>query len=149
MSILSQAGGGNVSTTTYQTAELANKIELAKLNKMRMAIENYIDTGIQKTILDSAEQIRSDLEKEAPFDTVPYDTYHMNEHMVRTEFSGSIGGKANKGQQVDSEAAYSGHLEYGTAYHGVQHIFFRPVDERNKKAYKQEVILRMKKIFTK
>ena len=139
----------SIETTTYQTAEIANKIELVKLNKMRMAIELFMDNGIQKVIYDRAEQIRSDLEREAPFDKVPYDDYHMNEHMERRGFSGSIEGKQNEGQEAGSRAKYSAALEYGTAIHGVKHVFFRPVVEANQKAYKQEVILRMKKIFTK
>ena len=139
----------SIPTTAYNKTELANKIELVKLTKMRIAIEFFMDNGIQKVIYDRAEQIRSDLEKEAPFDTVPYDEYHMNEHMVRRDFSGNIDGKQNVGQEVESEAAYSGHLEYGTAYHGVKHVFFRPVVEKNQKAFKKETIDIVKKIYTK
>lgn len=119
---------------------LESQAELAVLMDTIRKIELFYDDDIQHVIDKHATQIKRDLEMEAPYDYQELDDYHMREHMTKRDYNGPLG----DGKEVESEAPYSGHLEYGTAVHGVQHVFFRPVDERNKKAYKEEVLKIMK-----
>lgn len=122
------------------TVQRHNQIERARIDALLFARDLFIKEGIQKIIADTAKQLKSDLERDAPFDTVPYDDYHMQDHMTDKPIE--------NGRAVESEAAYSGHLEYGTAYHGVQHVFFQPATWKNWKIYKENVIRAMKGIFT-
>lgn len=120
-------------------------MELARLEYMIFAIHEFYGSGIQKTIDKHATQIRNDLQREAPYDHAELDDYHMREHMTKRDYEGKHG----KGKEVESEAPYSGYLEYGTAKHGVQYVFFRPVVERNQIAYKKDCIRIIKGIMTK
>jgi len=133
--------GGLVAGTPYASDKFAT-IEKTRLNALVFARNEFIENGILKIIDDHATQFKSDLERDAPFDVVGYDDYHMNDHMTKETMS-----LTKKGTKVESEAGYSGLLEYGLASHGVQHIFFRPNMEKNWKAYKEEVIKIMRGIY--
>jgi hypothetical protein len=123
-----------------------NKLELLRYDKMIMDIGWYYKTGIQKVIKSQAEKLRKDLVATAPYDAQEiwgyeqgmWQNYHMQDHMTSQPIP--------DGMEVESEASYSGKLEYGTAYHGVQYIFFRPATEKVWKAYKLEVVNDMKRI---
>lgn len=137
----------NLKTTPYASFE--NYAEMVRLANAIKNVENYYLEGIQKTIEKHAEIMRSEIQETAPYDFTEsesweqgvFGNYHMKDHMVRRDYEDS---KLGKGQEVESEASYSGHLEYGTAVHGVQHVFFRPSVERGQKEYKLEVIREMK-----
>lgn len=117
-----------------------NQIELLRLQKLILSRNLFIENGIQRVIEKHAKQLRNNIQTDAPYDYEELDNYHMREHMTDKPIK--------DGRAVESEAGYSGLLEYGTARHGVQYVFFRPATERTWKAYKEEVFKIMKGIFS-
>jgi len=107
-----------------------------------------------KGILDlqekEGEKMRKEIEHNAPYDYAELDDYHMKDHIVIKDFSGSIEGSGEQGEgvEIESEAPYSGLLEYGTARHGIQYVFFRPSVELGQRSFKLEVIKEMRKAIT-
>jgi hypothetical protein len=125
----------------YVTQENAG--EIARLVNILAEIQEFYEEKIQWVIDGAAYDMRAEIEQTAPYDWQELDDYHMKDHMIQRDYDGKWG----KGQEVESEAPYSGLLEYGTARHGVQHVFFRPSVERGQREYKKIVIGYMKGII--
>lgn len=126
---------------TFPTSENVGDMEAMRFIKVSTGVNHFYTKGIQDLIFKIAEDLKVELEQTAPVDPVPYDDYYMTEHMSTHPIK--------NGRATESEAAYSGHLEYGTAYHGVRHVFFRPATEKFWKKYKEEVVKQMKEILSK
>lgn len=122
-----------------------NMRELARFEMIRAEIINFQEKGIQDLIEKHAEIMRQEIQEAAPYDFQELDDYHMKDHMERRDYNGRLG----KGQEVESEAPYSGLLEYGTARHRVQYVFFRPSVERGQREFKAESIRILKRIYSK
>ena len=139
------AGYEGLLPNTFPTSTPVGNADAIRFTKMVNAVALYYDKGIQEQIREIADDLKEELEQTAPYDTQEIDDYHMTEHMKDSPY---VDG-ARKGREVESEAAYSGHLEYGTAYHGVQHIFFRPATEKAWIRHKKECIKAMTEILSK
>lgn len=138
------SAAGNVGVSQFKTT--TGKTLMQHVQKLIFAIENFTDNGIQAIILEHSKHVQDDLVNEAPYDYEErWDTYHMAEHMEMYDYKGEHG----VGISVVSGAPYSGHLEYGTATHGVQHIFFRPVVYKNRKLFKEDVIRILMRTYNK
>ena len=137
---------GKVAGTRYSTTEL--QIEKLRLETILASRDAFITHGIKRMMREHGEHLRDVLERTAPYDDQEiwgfeqglYQNYHMQDHMSTKPYKDGV--------EVESEASYSGKLEYGTAYHGVQHIFFRPATWKEWKAYKNNVIKIMRGIFS-
>lgn len=130
---------------SQQYATEQNMRELARFDMIKAELISFQNSGIQKLIEKHAEMMRLEIQETAPYDFQELDDYHMKDHMERRDYDGKWG----KGQEVESEAPYSGLLEYGTARHGVQYVFFRPSVERGQREYKAEAIKVVKEIYRK
>ena len=114
------------------------------IEKLKFAIDDFTKNGIQDLTTKHQKQARNDLQMEAPYDYEELDTYHMRENMDMVDYRGDHG----LGKSVISRAPYSGLLEYGTAYHGVQYVFFRPIVARTAKAFKEDVIRVLTRMYS-
>lgn len=124
----------SLKASPYMTLENAG--EMARLETAIKLINEFYTGGIQKLIKEHALIMRDEIRETAPYDWSERDNYHMKDHMVARFYMGGLGA----GWEVESEADYSGLLEYGTANHGVQHVFFRPTVERGQREYKKDCI---------
>ena len=130
------------------TAVLSGDPELMRFVRAYENVMNYYYQGIFEAQVKHGKQLRDDIEQNAPYDShvPPYDDYHMKEHMTIKNVSNpkDVAGES-EGVEIESQAAYSGALEYGTAYHGIQYVFFRPAVEINQREFKLDVIKEMTK----
>lgn len=113
-------------------------------------VMNFYYEGVFKTQLYHGKALRDDIENNAPYDYQELDDYHMKENMTIKAVGGRIDGVPGEsdGVEIESEAPYSGLLEYGTARHGIQYVFFRPAVEMNQREYKQDVIIQMRRALS-
>jgi hypothetical protein len=129
-----------------------NQRELARLAIIFNDLKKFANVGIYGLQEKHAEVIRKEIRDNAPYDATEsssweqgvWGNYHMKDHMERRDYEDA---KIGKGQEVESEASYSGYLEYGTATHGVQYIFFRPAVDKGWKEYKKDAIDTLKAIY--
>ena len=118
-----------------------------RLVKAYNNIMNFYYEGIFKLQDKEGEKMRKEIEHNAPYDYAELDDYHMKDHITIKDFSGSVEGSGEQaeGVEIESEAPYSGLLEYGTAMHGIQYVFFRPSVELGQRAFKLDAIREMTK----
>ena len=128
------------------TAVLSGDPELMRFVRAYENVMNYYYQGIFETQVKHGKQLRDDIEQNAPYDAQEIDPYHMKDHMTIKNVSNptNVAGES-EGVEIESQAAYSGALEYGTAYHGIQYVFFRPAVEINQREFKLDVIKEMTK----
>ncbi len=122
-----------------------NQRELARFDIIKNDLIKFQNIGVFAIIEKHAEIMRQEILEAAPYDFAELDDYHMKDHMTRKDYNDRLG----KGQEVESEAPYSGLLEYGTASHGVQYVFFRPAVERGQREYKKEAVNTVKRLMSK
>ena len=110
------------------TSQLWGQADYMRLMKAYNNVMEFYTRGIFNLQHEEAEKMWDEIRENAPYDHQEIDDYHMKDHMELNRFKGSVKGSSEsaEGWEADSEAGYSGLLEYGTAYHGIQYVFFRP-----------------------
>ena len=118
--------------------------DIVRFVKAYENVMNFYYSGIFELQVKHGNRARDDLEQNAPYDYQELDDYHMRDHMVIRESKNpkDVAGES-EGVEIESQAGYSGLLEYGMAIHGKQYVFFRPIVEITQGSFKNEVIQEM------
>lgn len=129
--------------------------DAVRLVKAYENVMNFYYEGIFKLQDKHGQIMRDEIKEAAPYDFTEspsweqgeWGNYHMKDHITKKNVKGRIRDipGESEGVEIESEASYSGFLEYGTATHGVQYVFFRPTVERGQREFKSEVITEMRK----
>jgi len=123
---------------------LENFGEIARIMKITTEIDSFVDDGIYDMIEEKAEDFAFEFRYIAPYDFQEIDDYHMSEHIEVNDYNDPEDGK---GKEIDSEAAYSGLLEYGHTWHGKHQNWFRPTMYKDQALMKAAVVKKILEIF--